>query len=148
MSAIHIANDVILYASQNEYAVTNLKLQKTLYYLQGYFGKAFGTPFFDDDIEHWPYGPVVPSVYFEYCSFGASTIYVQSENAPFLWLRHNEKKIVTKVLDKCLSMTARELVDKSHKEAPWATTNDSKLIPFELVLDYFQKNDPLALGSL
>ena len=56
----------------NECQVTNLKLQKTLYYVQGYYLYRFGKPLFDDEIVNWAYGPVVPEAYFEFCSYGAN----------------------------------------------------------------------------
>ena len=42
--------------------MTNMKLQKMLYYQQGFHLAYFDTPLFDDEIEAWMYGPVVKSV--------------------------------------------------------------------------------------
>ena len=42
--------------------MSNMKLQKMLYYQQGFHLAYFGTPLFDEEIEAWMYGPVVPSV--------------------------------------------------------------------------------------
>ena len=57
-----IANKLL--ASATDYdggeLMSNMKLQKMLYYQQGYHLAAFGTPLFDEDIEAWMYGPVVP----------------------------------------------------------------------------------------
>lgn len=148
MTAKQLAKDVVLYANQCGYPITNLKLQKILYYLQGYYGKTFEDSLFSDEIKHWPYGPVVPSVYFEYCAFGASAIFEQSSNAPFSDCNKQEQKVIRKVLDKCLPMTASDLVDKSHEEAPWRDTKSTEIIPFNAILHYFKENDPLRIGSL
>ena len=43
--------------------MSNLKLQKMLYYEQGFHLAKFNTPLFDEEIEAWMYGPVVPAVY-------------------------------------------------------------------------------------
>src|SRR4051794_29210853 len=43
--------------------VTNLKLQKLLYYAQGWYLALNNDPLFNDRIEAWPHGPVVPRVY-------------------------------------------------------------------------------------
>lgn len=46
--------------------VTNMKLQKMLYYAWVRYYKQFGEYLFRDDIYAWKYGPVVPKVYREY----------------------------------------------------------------------------------
>lgn len=71
-----IANKLL--ASATDYdggeLMSNMKLQKMLYYQQGYHLAAFGTPLFDEDIEAWMYGPVVPCVYDHFKKFGAGGI--------------------------------------------------------------------------
>ena len=42
--------------------LTNMKLQKMLYYEQGFHLACFGTPLFNEDIEAWQYGHVVTCV--------------------------------------------------------------------------------------
>lgn len=37
-----------------------------LYYQQGFHLAYFGTPLFDEEIEAWMYGPVVPCVFENY----------------------------------------------------------------------------------
>ncbi len=44
MNAIDLSKNIIAYAAMNECQVTNLKLQKTLYYVQGYYLYRFGKP--------------------------------------------------------------------------------------------------------
>lgn len=46
--------------------ITNLKLQKLLYIIQASSIHYLDCPAFIDTIEAWQYGPVVPSVYYEY----------------------------------------------------------------------------------
>jgi uncharacterized phage-associated protein len=53
--------------------ISNLQLQKILYYAQRVFLQA-GSRLFDDDFEAWPFGPVVPSVYYKYCAYGTMPI--------------------------------------------------------------------------
>ena len=40
-----------------EDGITNLKLQKLVYYAQGYHLAYFGTPLFSNRMEAWQYGP-------------------------------------------------------------------------------------------
>jgi uncharacterized phage-associated protein len=64
--ALDIANKILAKASSSdsEELISNMKLQKLLYYQQGFHLAYFGTPLFDEEIETWMYGPVVPAVYY------------------------------------------------------------------------------------
>ena len=46
--------------------ISNLKLQKLLYYVQGFHLASFGRALFEEDMIAWTYGPVVPEVYDAY----------------------------------------------------------------------------------
>lgn len=65
--ASDIAKKLIFKAQNDEpnggEKLTNLKLQKLLYYQQGFHLAVFGIPLFNEDVEAWMYGPVVPDVY-------------------------------------------------------------------------------------
>lgn len=55
--------------------VSNLQLQKILYFLQSVYCRATGGKLlFEDAFEAWPYGPVIESVYNEFSKFGGYTI--------------------------------------------------------------------------
>src|ERR1035437_5552959 len=49
--------------------ISNLKLQKLLYYAQAWHLALYDAPLFDDKIEAWVHGPVVPGVFREYKRF-------------------------------------------------------------------------------
>ncbi|MDE5758463.1 MAG: DUF4065 domain-containing protein, partial [Allobaculum sp.] len=54
---------------EDEEHLTNLKLQKLLYYAQGASLGLYNRPLFEDQIVHWTHGPVVPTVYCKYSKF-------------------------------------------------------------------------------
>lgn len=58
--ALDIAKKLIFKAQNDEpnggERLTNLKLQKLLYYQQGFHLAFFGTPLFAEDVEAWMYG--------------------------------------------------------------------------------------------
>ena len=58
-------NRVIMTDSDADY-ISNLKLQKLLYYAQGSFLAIKDIPLFDDNLLAWVHGPVVNEVYQEY----------------------------------------------------------------------------------
>lgn len=71
---IDIVNHIILRANKNGTPMTNLLLQKVLYYLNAEHLVRKGTRLFSDTMEKWGYGPVIPVVYTEFKSKGAGLI--------------------------------------------------------------------------
>ena len=74
--ALDVANELLKRAADNGGGdlLTNLKLQKMLYYEQGFHLAYFNEPLFEEPIEAWQYGPVVPVVYNYYKSRGRNGI--------------------------------------------------------------------------
>ena len=67
LSAQDVAKYFLTLVSEDEGDfLTNLKLQKLLYYAQGFSVAMLGSPLFSDKIEAWTYGPAVPNVYRTY----------------------------------------------------------------------------------
>ncbi len=58
----------------DEDSISNLKLQKLLYYAQGFSLALTGKPLFNDQIKAWIHGPVVPSVWADYRECGAGPV--------------------------------------------------------------------------
>ena len=54
--------------------LSNLRLQKLLYYAQGLHLAAYGSPLFRDAVIAWQYGPVIPSLYSKYRKHGSDDI--------------------------------------------------------------------------
>jgi len=74
-SAADIANYFLFKAQQeNQELLSNLKLQKLLYYAQGLYLVVNRKPLFKERIEAWTYGPVIPDVYHTYKKYDASGI--------------------------------------------------------------------------
>ncbi|MDR1870859.1 MAG: DUF4065 domain-containing protein [Deltaproteobacteria bacterium] len=61
--AIAIANWLIEKNQSDNCGLTHLKIQKLLYFAQGFHLANLSNPLFEDDIEAWKYGPVVNAVY-------------------------------------------------------------------------------------
>lgn len=139
--ALDIAKKLIYMAQQDEANggefLTNLKLQKLLYYQQGYHLAAFGTPLFDEEIEAWMYGPVVPCVYDEYSGCGSATLCV--DDAPIV-LSDSEEELFYQVYDAYRDFSAIGLMNRTHKERPWlsvAPHDRGTIISKESMKDYF-----------
>lgn len=70
-----IAADLLIdFCNDHGDVVTNLKLQKLLYYTQAWFLALHNKPLFADRLEAWMNGPTQPEVYAKYSSFGPRPI--------------------------------------------------------------------------
>lgn len=62
-----IANAFITMANRDGYDITPMQLQKLMYYANGYFlAENDGQPLINEYFEAWDYGPVVPTVFYEF----------------------------------------------------------------------------------
>jgi uncharacterized phage-associated protein len=120
--------------------ISNLKLQKLLYYAQGFCLALHEVPLFEDRIEAWTHGPVVPVVYREYSRFGSSAIPEPEDFDPSLY---NEG--VRNLLDDVYSMygqfSAWKLARLTHEEPPWRDAYElgpSTVITPNALKDYFK----------
>ena len=118
ISATVLSNYIVTEAYHRGEPVTQLKLQKILYYIQGKNLAINHKPLFPEDIRAWPYGPVVREVYVKYVSYGALPLTSDTkEQTPHLSIL--EKKIVDSVLDEKLALSASTLADMTMHESPW-----------------------------
>ena len=126
-------------ADGNEDLMSNMKLQKMLYYQQGFHLAYFGTPLFEDEIEAWMYGPVVPSVYYKYESSGRNGIEPDLDDE-FEIKDKRELALFNQVFSIYGKYSAFGLMDMTHKETPWASTPTGKgnVIPKEKMRKFFK----------
>lgn len=116
MQASTIASYIIAFSQEHGDPVSNLKLQKLLYYAQAWHLAINDRPLFDEQIEAWVHGPVVPSVYREYKQFSWQPI-AAAVVEPKL-----EKDVVDhldEVMEVYGSLTALKLEQLTHAEYPW-----------------------------
>ena len=140
--ALDIAKKLIFKAQNDEpnggERLTNLKLQKLLYYQQGFHLAFFGTPLFDEDVEAWMYGPVVPAVYDEYSAYGSSALPEVKEPVS---LSEDEEELFSEVYDAYREFSAIGLMNRTHSERPWldAVPHDrGTVITQESMMAYFK----------
>ena len=116
-----IANKLLVMSSEAGELMTNLKLQKMLYYQQGFHLAYFNTPLFEDEIEAWMYGPVVPSVYDNYSSYGSNGI--EGDSTSVITLSESqEESLFAEVFRVYSKFSALGLMDMTHQEMPWKST--------------------------
>lgn len=76
-----VANTFLLLGFEEHIGISPMKLQKLTYFLYKEYLKSTNMPLFSEPFEKWKYGPVLPSLYYEFSSFGASSINRLARNA-------------------------------------------------------------------
>lgn len=135
-----IADYIIRRCSGEGYTVSNLKLQKLLYFVQAEFLVAIGKPCFREKIVAWDFGPVVPKVYREFCVYGSAHIPVGAVAISVL-----PKKIaalIDGIVFTCLPFSSSQLVEITQHQLPWAVAyakGYGSEITNESILNFFAK---------
>jgi uncharacterized phage-associated protein len=121
--------------------ISNLALQKLLYYCQGYY-LAYTNgqrKLFEEDIVAWKYGPVVVSVYNEYKKHGNCALPTNELTAEIASrFTPQQKELIGSVFEFFSGYSAISLMEKTHSEFPWKTTDMSEVISTEKMYDFFK----------
>jgi len=96
-----------------------MRVQKLLYYVQGWSLALRGKPFFDGRIEAWVYGPVAPNVYKAFAKYGNNPIHPDDFLAHQTALTKDERTFIEEVWEAYKGYSAISLKDMTHKEEPW-----------------------------
>ena len=141
---LDVCKYVIDYSNEKEYGISNLKLQKILYFIQAYFLiKQPSRCCFDDKIEAWDFGPVVPKAYRKYKQFGSSDIpiiidFEKSDSNDCI--TGDDKNLIKTVIDKFADYSATDLVGLTHNQSPWIDAyipHMNREITPEAIKEYF-----------
>jgi uncharacterized phage-associated protein len=117
--------------------MSNLKLQKLLYYAQGFHLATFGKPLFADKIKAWMHGPVVPDVYHEYKQYGAGAIPRPDDFDPGQF-GSELRELLDEVFEVYGQYSATALRNFTHEEPPWRNTETDQEISHDLMRRYFE----------
>ncbi|MDF2881994.1 MAG: hypothetical protein K0R54_2551 [Clostridiaceae bacterium] len=118
-SALELSKYIISKCTADHKPISNLQLQKILYYIQGGFYRHFKKPAFHDEITAWRHGPVVEEVYFEYNNYVASKINVNIKNNVPHFYTSSELSLINRIIERLREKSPWELVDMTHRERPW-----------------------------
>lgn len=133
--ALDLANYIVDKCIKDDAPITNLQLQRILYFVQKDFLKR-GSRAFSDDIEAWEFGPVVPNVYFYFCGFGATPISISRDSVPNLT---SDKNIIDNIVEAKRDLDSWVTAKETNKiTGAWSKVfNDGKgsqhIIPVDLI---------------
>ena len=140
ITASHVANFFLIKGEHDNIPLKKTKLLKLIYIGYGWVHALTGVPLFEDQIEAWEYGPVVPSIYYEFMWFQDSqinclaTLDIPKEGNVRSWwepeIPKKEKRILhilNGVWEMYKGYNANTLVKLTHElDTPWAKTYDGE----------------------
>jgi uncharacterized phage-associated protein len=150
-----IANAVLERASECGIKVTNLSINKILYFVHGHFLAHFSFPLIREPVEAWEFGPVFPEIYRQFREFERTPIKERTKRldvssgrmVPFEErIPLEELDRIAPIIDFYLKLPAWKLVELSHEPgSPWhriwnysTSSNPGMVIPNEIIDNYFK----------
>ena|ERR1700754_2719601 len=131
--------------------ITNLKLQKLVYYADAWHLANYDKPLIEEDFQAWVHGPAIPALYGIYKDFGWQPIIRKDldENAYMAIVGGFDgpvQVLLSQVSDAYFGMTAFELERLTHNEDPWKIAREgladdepsNKVIDKNIMKEYYR----------
>jgi uncharacterized phage-associated protein len=160
ITADDIASYFITFSNSVGDYISNLKLQKLLYYSQAWYLGIKKKQLFQDDFEAWVHGPVIRRIYGNYKCYGYNPIVLDKDEGEVETEILNFKKsfgneltsFLQSIIDEYFGLSAWTLEKLVHQEAPWIFAREglddyepsTNIISKKSMMDYYTK---LAQGK-
>lgn len=147
-SALQIAKYFIKQGQKEaENKLTPLKLQKILYYAQGWYLANYDKPLFKDVIQAWKLGPAIYSIYKAFERYGNTPIKENIDDDEINMIGKDDREFLNKIWSVYKKYSASDLIDSTHSEKPWISTrldikaneNTDAEINLTVIRDYFKE---------
>jgi uncharacterized phage-associated protein len=143
-SAHKVARVILHIAHERGVAVSNLKLQKLLYYSQAWYLAILNKPLFQERIEAWVHGPVVPPVFGVYKEFRWNSLpdpgetVIEEGDPSWPIMPH-----LAEVMDAYAGLTGTQLESLTHAEEPWKNARNGmpQDVPSNAVISHQSMTD-------
>lgn len=138
MTVLDLSKYILYKCTVEGNPISNLQLQKILFFVQKAILKKYKKPLFNEELEAWRFGPVSPEVYYKYKGYGSSDILVfeKSKEDP------EYKNEIDEIIEEKRTEYIWDLVAESHKQGgAWYKTFDEgrgekQVIPKDLIRQY------------
>ena len=117
--------------------ISHLKLQKLLYYAQGFHLAIFDMPLFEEHIVAWQHGPVVPKVWDAYRDYGSNPIPKPNDFDRDV-ISNDARGVIDEVYTVFGQYSAWKLRNMTYEEAPWAHAAMNEEITKASMMEYFK----------
>ena len=142
-----IANFFLKRAAREGKPITQMKLHKLVFYAHGWTLGILERPLLNETVQAWKYGPVVPSLYYEFLEYGSTPIdRLATELDPEADLRTEDKDVLAlleRIWQVYGAFSAAQLSAKTHEPgSPWDRTWRESCgikteIPNKLIREFF-----------
>ncbi len=145
-----IADYIILKSTSDEQGdLINLKLQKLMYYVQGWHLGYKKERIIDTSFEAWVHGPVSRKLYDRFKDTKSLYSFIEREDVinqdAYNSIDEEDRDFIDYVLSNYLGFSGIELENMTHKEDPWVLTRGdlnplyscTKEIEDKLMIDFF-----------
>ena len=110
-SAVELSKYIVTKCANDKCPITNLQLQKILYYIQkDYLSR--NELAFDDLFEAWEFGPVIRQVYYYFCGNGAMPIISKYDTV----IDKSDRCHVDPIVEEKRKLDPWDLVEDTHKQ--------------------------------
>lgn len=146
IDCLNVARYFIMKAYEDgiEAEMTNMKVQKLLYYAQSLHLALYNEPLFEEEIQAWRYGPVCPPAYRFYSDFEAKQLPIPRKES-LLELASEKKELLEEIWGYFGGYHAYGLSNMTHGEFPWKKARKG-LPPEASSTEPILLNDMKALG--
>lgn len=127
--------------------ITNLTLEKLLYYAQGFYQAFFDASLFEEDCEAWVHGPVYPAIYDKYKVYSSKMIEEQICEEIAEQVEEDKKLLLDAIVRSFGYYSGKALEKMTHMEEPWIKARNGSveevrgknIIDKEEMKKYFKK---------
>ena len=119
MTMRNFANHILAVAYENNLSVSNLHLQKVMYFAmrEQKDNHTLLSKMYDEPFHVWRYGPTIPNIYKKFRIYGASSIIEKGK-------KNNNYSIFDESIIKLLNEEASSLITKSREHTYWLSNKD------------------------
>ena len=145
ISPIELAKYYIVkaYDDGKDSEITNMKIQKLLYYSQSIYLALFDCPLFIEEIQAWKYGPVCPPAYQFYREYEDKQL--PNQNEDLIDIPKDIQDLIDEIWQYFGRYHAYILSGMSHLEFPWRNARRG-LNDYESSQELITKDDMQKLG--
>ena len=124
-----VANFILDVAEESKLSLTNISLQKIMYFCHVWFLVSTGKPLIRHSFEAWEYGPVLPYIYRYFSNFEDKKLTSRITKIDMstgnkikasINVSDQEKSLIRNIINFYSQLSARQLVELSHTPGgPW-----------------------------
>ena len=137
-NATTVADYILFQYNKMDVGISNLKLQKILYFVQALSFIEKNEEMFSDSFQAWNFGPVIESIFEKYKRFGAFDIPDIPVKSPKI--QEDDKNLIDTVLKRFQDLSNAYLTKIVQGQEPWKSNYKEGLkvkIPNEEIQKYF-----------